>query len=109
MTDSNERAKELASGGAGVVSGIFNLLAFVLFLAGIITLLYEVYGLLTGAGWTSYTAVDLLDWLGVAPPATQLTAVTFVLWILVTVPLALLLMVLGWISAKVSDLFEKLT
>ena len=110
MTEKGEKAKALAAEGANIVSILFNGLAFLFILAGICVLLYQAWGFVSGSGWTSVSAADLLDWLGVPPPASsELTAVNFIGSILVVAPLALLLLVTGWICSQISDVIERLS
>lgn len=108
MTEKGEKAKALAAEGANIASTLFNGLAFLFILAGICVLLYQAWGFVTGSGWTSISAADLLDWLGVPPPASsELTAVSFITAILVVAPLGLVCLALGWVCSQISDVIER--
>jgi hypothetical protein len=107
MSDTNEKAKAAASAGLGILGMVLNGLAFLSFVTGMGVLLYQCYGFVTGNGWMSLNVSDGLAWMGLAVPVpTSMTAMTFVAGILVAVPLALALMLVGLALNKVASLLQ---
>ena len=110
MANRTEKAAAAAGEGFNLLSVIFTGLAFLLIAAGVITLLYEAYGFVTGNGWTVFKVGDLLDWLvGPPPPIGDMGTATKALALLSLLPLGLGLMVLGFGVSKLGDLFERLS
>ncbi|MFO1034011.1 MAG: hypothetical protein U1E15_08075 [Hyphomicrobiales bacterium] len=96
--------------GNGAGSAIFNLLhmlftlaAALSFLAGLVLLIYQGFGWLTGSGWVPYALGDaVVRFFGPEAVLWQVTA------ILNTLPTALVLMVAGFLFNKLGDGFERL-
>jgi hypothetical protein len=94
--------------------GLFEMLFFGLalfaFAAAVATVLYEVWGLVTGNGWNHLFVGDALDWLlGMPPPWENANTFQHALGYLALLPLDITLAIFGWLFSKISNGFEKLT
>ncbi len=99
-----------ASDAWGLLEMLFFGLALIAFAAALGTLLYEVWGFVTGQGWNHYYVGDALDWLlGMPPPWETASTFQHALGYLALLPLDISLAILGWLSSKISNGFEKLT
>jgi hypothetical protein len=94
----------------GLLEMLFFGLALIAFAAAMGTVLYEVWGLITGHGWNHLYVGDLLDWLiGMPPPRETATGFQLTLGYLALLPLDITLAISGWLLSKISNGFERLT
>mgnify|MGYP001247317639 CR=1 FL=1 len=110
MTDKNEKTGTASGEGFNLASILCNGLALLFVAAAVAVVLYQAYGFVTGQGWTWLSVVDAMDWLGLPRPMpTEVNAVSFVTTILTSLPLPLVLLVIGWLWSKLADLFESMS
>jgi hypothetical protein len=85
-------------------------LALFAFAAAVCTVLYEVWGLVTGQGWNHLFVGNALDWLlGMPPLRENANSFQLALGYLAMLPLDITVAVSGWLLSKISNGFEKLT
>jgi hypothetical protein len=110
-----DQPKKIGVGGVGsyvwgMLEMLFFGLALVSFAAAAGTILYEVWGLVTGQGWHHYRVGNALDWLlGMPPLAEDMTTWHQILAVSSILPLDITLMALAWVFSKISNGLEKLT
>lgn len=110
MANRTDGAGRGASEGLNILSILFTGLAFICIAGGVVTLLYEGYGFVTGNGWNVLPFANLMDWLLGPPPATsELNVFTTALALLALMPQGLTLLVLGFVLSRAGDLFERLS
>jgi hypothetical protein len=100
--------------GASDFWGIFQLLFFgFAILSGVVfiaSVLYEIWGLVTGNGWHFLQFGDVMDWLlGMPPPAENMSTFQKILALSAILPVDFTMMAFGWLCSKISEVFENLT
>jgi hypothetical protein len=112
MAERSEKSvgKSRASGLWGLLELLFLGFAIIFGATAFATLLYEIWGFVTGYGWHHYFVGTAWDWLlGMPPLAENMTTWHKILGVSSILPLDATLLVLAWIFSKISKGFEKLT